>query len=41
VNELVTWTLLTVGYVLSALLGAVGLRDAGEVLARWGRASAA
>lgn len=35
-----TWTLVTVGYATPALLGAAGLKQAGEALARWGRANA-
>ena len=36
---MVTWTLVTVGYAAPSLLGAVGLKTAGEVAARWGRAA--
>jgi hypothetical protein len=36
---MVTWTLVTVGYVAPSLVGAVGLKSAGEVVARWGRAA--
>lgn len=36
---MVTWTLVTVGYVAPSLLGAVGLKSAGDVAARWGRAA--
>lgn len=36
---MVTWTLVTVGYVAPSVLGAVGLRTAGDAVARWGRAA--
>lgn len=34
-----TWTLVTVGYAAPGVLGAIGLRNAGETVARWGRAA--
>lgn len=36
---MVTWTLVTVGYVAPSVLGAVGLKATGEAVARWGRAA--
>jgi hypothetical protein len=36
---MVTWTLVTVGYVAPSVLGAVGLKTTGEAVARWGRAA--
>lgn len=33
---MVTWTLVTVGYVAPSVLGAVGLKTTGEAVARWG-----
>jgi hypothetical protein len=36
---MVTWTLVTVGYVAPSLLGAAGLKSTGEAVARWGRAA--
>jgi hypothetical protein len=35
----VTWTLVTVGYLAPSVLGAVGLKSTGETVARWGRAA--
>lgn len=37
---MVTWTLVTVGYVVPTVLGAGGVKHAGELMARWGSASA-
>jgi hypothetical protein len=37
---MVTWTLVTVGYVVPAVLGAGGFKHAGELMARWGRSAA-
>jgi len=37
VNWMVTWMLVTVGYVAPALVGGVGLRNTGDVAARLGR----
>jgi hypothetical protein len=36
---MVTWTLVTAGYVVPSVLGAVGLKATGEAVARWGRAA--
>ena len=38
-EAMVTWTLVTVGYVAPAVPGAVGLTTTGEAVARWGRAA--
>jgi hypothetical protein len=35
-----TWTLVTVGYLVPTVLGASGFKHAGELVARWGSASA-
>lgn len=39
VNGLVTWMLVTVGYLAPALVGGIGLGHAGDVAARLGRAA--
>jgi hypothetical protein len=36
---MVTWTLVTVGYVAPALVGGIGLTRTGEIVARVGRAA--
>ena len=36
---MVTWTLVTVGYVAASLLSAGGLKTTGEAVTRWGRAA--
>lgn len=38
-EAMVTWTLVTVGYVASSVLSAGGLKTTGEAIARWGRAA--
>jgi hypothetical protein len=39
VNAVVTWTLVTVGYVAPALVGSIGLRNVGDAATRLGRAA--
>lgn len=36
---MVTWTLVTAGYLVPAVVGSAGFKHAGELVARWGRAS--
>jgi hypothetical protein len=36
---MVTWTLVTVGYLAPSVLGAMGLKTTGEAVTRWGRAA--
>ncbi|HXV95761.1 MAG TPA: hypothetical protein VD695_04360 [Gaiellaceae bacterium] len=38
-TQLVTWMLVTVGYAAPALVGAFGLRSAGDAATRLGRAA--
>ena len=37
---MVTWTLVTAGYVVPAVLGAGGFKHAGDLMTRWGRSAA-
>jgi hypothetical protein len=39
-NQIWTWGIIVVGYSVPGLLLGLGLRPAGAVMERWGRASA-